>query len=561
MARANRILQAASGAEHAILEESFKTLSEEFRKVEWDRARLEEAISNLDLYLEQQGWSSISGLGGYTTAGPSLRQIHAASKLIRDMSVMSSWVKRGLDLRRGYIWDGGIHYDLPVLEVNKQGKPSNAQVAARTLRDRINDPFNRANFFGPTAREVREGALYCDGQIIYVGDDDTRSIKALPISNVTGYYCNPEDETEVWAYRRSWMDYSADRISGTERSEWIFTNLFWDKGPGRLGPRGGRAPLTSITMDTQTDPVSQTKRLFVRKVNTHDGWVFGTPDAMGGMAWVEQYRQFLLSGKQMSDAMAKIWGVVKVNTQAGANNVMAKMAAPGSSDDSLAVIGTGNSLASLATAGQSYDFEKGIDLLAGFAAAINVSVVALSANPATSGGSYGAAKALDLPEQLTTKARQELHIDLDREVLVWLGADPDIDIWFDPVQDETEKYRGDQRIGLRLGTGLYEGEEIKEMFAAIDGKRNIKPVPDGWLIPNNRESLELRTIDPNVNISGKTGGNPANGGAFASTQGSGAAFTGGGSGDQRSDDLRTEVRRAMREALEEQRLWTDRPDA
>lgn len=522
---AKDIIKAQEETEVHLLRETLATLEEELTAKSWDNERLTEAISNLDLYLDGRGWTALTGIGGYNDGGPSLNQLHASSRHLRDLAAMTGWVKRGLNLRQGYVWDGGIHYDLPALVVRdagRRGAPSRAERQPRELRDRINSPVNLKNFFGSQARDRREMALYCDSQPFYVGDDSDFTLTPLSVTDITGDYRNPDKDDEIWAYRHSWQHYPQGSTTPTEKVEWIFRNAYFDK----------KGPRKSIKYAGKDEPVAQTKRMFGDPVNRPDGWAYGVPDSLGGVSWVEQYRQFMVKGKEMSDAMAKLWGTMKnVNTQRGANRAAATLREMG--DEKVAITGA-SSLSPLATAGQSYDFSKGIDLLAGFAAHINVSVVALSANPASSGGSYGSARALDLPEQLTTTSRRQYHIELDREVLVWMGADPEIDIWFDPIEDETERYRGDQRIALRMGTGLFSGEDAKSMFAQSDGKNTIKPVPTGWLQPNNEKSLPRKDIDTDA-----TGADPAAGGNFTPTQGSGSQFTGGGSGDQNADDIRS----------------------
>lgn len=535
---AQDIIQAQAATENAMLREVLAETLDELGRSELSRERVEEAMQGLDMYLDGRGWTSLSGLGAYNDDGPSLTQLHRASKHLRDLAGMTGWVKRGLNLHQGYVFDGGIHYGLPDIVVRPdgaRGPQSAADRAPQTLRDRIDNPVNQKAFFGSEALNRCEMALYCDSQPFYVGDDETFTLSALNITEITADYRNPDKADEIWAYRRTWMSYANNVTTPVEKSEWIFRNAFMDK-------RGTRR---TLTMDGKNDPIAVGKRIFGEPVNRPDGWAYGLPDSLGGVAWVEQYRQFMLEGKKMSDAMAKLWGTMKAGTQNGANNAAATLRAMG--DEKVGIVGPNGALSPLSTAGQSYDFSKGIDILAGFAAHINVSVVALSSNPAASGGSYGSAKALDLPEQLTTTSRRRYYVDLHREVLVWMGANPDIDIWFDPIEDQAERYRADQRIALRMGTGLYSGEESKMMFAELDGKKTITAVPDGWLAPNNEDSLPRKDIDTDT-----AGGSPANGGNFTPTQGSGSTFTGGGSGDQSADDIRQRefVRQIAREAVE-----------
>lgn len=73
------------------------------------------------------------------------------------------------------------------------------------------------------------------------------------------------------------------------------------------------------------------------------------------------------------------------------------------------------------------------------------------------------------------------------------------------------------------------------MHAELDGRdpNKVTKVPEGWLIPNNKESLELKSIDTDGTAAA------SNGGGFAPTQGSGAKTVKSGSGDQSADDIRS----------------------
>lgn len=508
--RATEILETADSVEKVLLLEALREATSALSKADMDRDRFEEAMQGLDGYM--MGWHAANA--EYGDEGPSLGQLHQASRMLRPLAQMSGHVRGGLELLTSYTWDGGIHYGLPPIverRENQRGRQSVADLAPKMLRDRINHPTNQRNYFRQAARNRQTMALYCDGQPFYVGDDVDYTLRAIPITEITADYRNPDHGDEVWAYRRSWWR-QVGVGNPQEKVEWIFANGFIDKRTKTISYNGKR------------EPVSQTKRMFTSSPNRPDGWAYGVPDALGGVAWVEKYKDALIQGKKMADAMAKLWGTMKVGDQKGANAAAALLRQMG--DEKVGIVGPNGAIASLGTAGQGYDYAKSIDLLAAFAAHIGVSVVALSANPATAGGSYGASKALDLPEQKRTNKRRQFHIDLDREILVWMGASPDIDIWFKPLEDESELYRRDQRIALRTGTGLFDGQESKEMFADADGRTTIGPVPEGWLLPNNEKSLARKDIDADAV------GNPANGSGLTPAQGSSAQFTGGGSGDQ-----------------------------
>lgn len=504
--RANQALESQANVEKEILLEQIQSLQDAISRSSLEIDDLQEAISGLDLYLDMRGWSIYgSGFGGYEENGPSLFQLHTASKRLRDMTAMQGWVKRGRDLRAAYIWDGGIHYDPEALKP-RQGRPN--------VQKRIDDPINQANFFSPSARFERETSCYTDSQPFIVGDSKNYTLHRIPISQITAYYVNPEYTDEVWAYRRAWTDPNTMK----QKVEWIWRNRYWSMKNGRK----------FINYEGKQEPLSAEKRMFGSPVNGQVGFPFGLPDALAGLAWAEQYSEFLRAGKKMSDAMARLWGQVESNTPAGARNAISKVRTEASFGE---IAASSGKITAMTTAGQSYDFAKGIDILAAFAASINVSVVTLSANPAAAGGSYGAAKALDLPEQLTTRARRDYHIELDREVLTWLGAPADIDIWFETLRETSDIYRDVQGIVYKWNTGLFSPEEIKLEFQSMLGQQAVKPIPEGVLLPNNIKSKARKDIDTDSD-SDSTGG-----GGMIPGQGQGADGVPSGSGDQNANDI------------------------
>lgn len=518
------------------MDNPFAEYAERFEEMSAENRELRENLDRLEGMIDK-GWRPWLGTG-YDEEGPSLDQIKETSLRNREMMALNPHVGNGLELINSYVWADGVHYE----GIPKDGR------GASPVRAAVDNPINQENFFNRQARKQRQTAFYCDGTVLYYGDDDTKTIHPVSIQSITDDYRNPEEPSEIWAYRRTWQvkrstqdSIGRRRTKSESKSEWIFIHRFKDERE----PKG-----KTIKYNGQDEPIAKNKRMFVKRSNPVVGWAYGLSDVQRGIAWAEDYRRSMLNGETMTASMASIFATMKNNTTAGAANAAVTVGNTTASGG-IAQVGQNNTLQAMATAGQAYDFQKLLPILANFAAGIGVSVIALSMNSGNAGGSYGAARSLDRPEQLSTKTRREYNAELDKEVLLWLGADSKkLEIWFDPIIDLTEKYRGEQIAELRLGTGLYKGEDIKRQHAYLDGRDpdKVGPVPAGWLIPQNEKSEMLRQIDPNINLSGDASGNPANGGKFSPTQGSGAKTVKSGSGDQKSDDIRTN-REALREML------------
>lgn len=505
MAKSTQIVETQAEVERKLLETTLQEVHKTLQNKEFQFDVLQEKLAHLDLMMEQQGWT---GINEYDEEGPSLVQVTREAKKIRNLAALNSWVKSGLRLRKDYIWEGGIHYDNIPKTDDRRSKTVNVQSL-------IDHPINQKYFFGHQAREERESALYTDSQALYLGDDNSKLLRPLSLGEITADYRNPDDSSEIWAYRRTWNYYPQGSATPTVRNRWYFRHAFWDM------------KTRAINYNGENEEVAQTVRVFGEPVNSQIGWAYGIPDALAAIPWVKMYRDFIVNGFTVTAAMAQIWAVAKQNAQAGADNATAVIG--GGGVGRVAVLGESNSLNPLSTAGQAYDFEKGRSIIAAAASAIGISAIALTADTSAAGSSYGSAQTLDLPTRLGMQARRNFHVDLDKEVLKWMGAD-DPKVWFTPYDDATELFRAVQAIRMKWDSGVYSPEEIKKMYEELEGRYGPVTVPDGVLIPNNEKSLPRKDIDTD------SAGSPTGPGTPGQGQSS-AAGQAGASGDLRTDGL------------------------
>lgn len=510
---AKDIIETQQSTQNALLMEALMEMRQELFEASDRAERLEESLSGLDLMSENIGWTEI---GAYGDDGPSLSQLKRRAKQIRNGLALSPHLKQGGMLRSERVWsDEPTYSGVPGLN----GTPTGRGVADAGRR--VNDPLNQHHVFGNRARTEREAALYTDGHYFLIGDDSTRQLRPMSLSSITADYRNPEDGAEIWAYRRTWTDYSGDQSNPIDRSEWIFTDLFKSN------------EVSTIQYVGKRETVNRTKTIIDGAVNTQSGWAYGFPDAGAVVEYARMYSEFVKSGKRMSDAMARIWASVKTQSAAGSNAAAAKIA--GMDGFGNTQTGVGADLVPLSSAGRSYDFDSGISLLAIVAAGIGVSVVALSANPGAAGGSYGAAQVLTLPERLSTQARRNWHSEYDVRVLKYLGA-KDPKVTWRPLVDGSELLRLTQSAQTAWNSGLYEPKDGRALFDAAFNDRVGGNVPDGILIPNNSYSEERTDIDPNgAAYSGPDANRARNG--TGQGQSTGIGDNPGASGDLRSDTI------------------------
>jgi len=428
---------------------------------------LQERMVELDRIMGgQENWIPLMSYGD---EGPSIEQLVTRSKQIRVAATLNPHVKRGIKLRSSYVWSDQIDYS---------GVPGMGESAGRgqaNVGARIDDPINQRYVFSALAREEREMSLYTDGGFLLIGDETDKTLRPMPISQISGMYTNDDDPSEVWAYRRLW--YTDGGL--TPNVEWIFTDLFKSKA------------VEAIVYNGVTERVNRRKTLIDGWVNTQPGWALGFPDAGCILEWARIYSEFIKSGKIMTDAMARIWAVAKANSGTGASQVAAKIA-NGTGFGNVAV---GNELAPLSTAGKAYDFDAGRALISIVATGIEVSVIHLTSDPGASGSSYGSAATLDLPTRLAVEARRRWHEWYEERILRWLGArNPRAK--FPPLVDGAEVYRKTQAIVLKWQTGLYTPEQVKNELQLLLGDPMPSEIPDGVMIPNNEFSVGRNDIDP-----------------------------------------------------------------
>lgn len=446
--------------------------------------RMEEQMTSLSLLLDQQGWIDVTA---WPEDGPTLHQVQEAGRKLRNLTGLNSPIGSGARLRHAYIWEGGLHHD--GIPGARQGRGVNVQAI-------IDDPVNQANFFGAAARERQEKACYTNGHYFVIGEDAVagrrgrgatpKRLRNLPLYQITAAYVNPDDPTEVWAIRRSWSrdglqaNVSQVGVRGDLEHEWIWMYAHRNMRPA------------TITYNGAPERVAQNKVLFMEQVNRLDGWTWGLPDAIAAMAWADQHRRGVLAGLRMQEALATLAFKLKAQSAAGASAAAVKVQSSTVKGGTAAMV-DGMDVAALSTAGRGYDFDSLRPVLALVAAAVDVSVVALSSDPGAAGSSYGAGSLLDAPTRLRMMARRLIHIDFELQVLEWLGA-PDAKAYFDPMVDGAELYRELQALLLPYLQGLYTPQQQRDIIDSFMGWPG-GTVPEGVLVPANAASLARRDVD------------------------------------------------------------------
>lgn len=456
-----------TGKEVQLSEERLQVLEAVLDQQQNINANLREQLRwNAMLNGEDLGWARVYGGENDGRHGMTLGELKEWSYKLRN-ALGNVHMGRGLKLRTNNIWNGGIHYD-------EDSLPSGSGVKVQTLKY-VNDPLNVIEFFGQQARNRRESALYTDGIYLVLGDPSDHSLESHSIEEVGALAFHPRRMDTIIAYRIDYMDYTKS-VNGDRVKEWHYTDL-WIASRNKPG----------FGVNYQEDEVpADDKVIFDQHVNTQTGWALGVPDSLAAYAWSKVYRDFVMNGKVMSDAMAQFAFQVATGSKKETDTAAARIAEP--TDAGATLIGA-NTLVPLPTAGKGYDFESGRSLLAIVASALEVSVMALGSDATRAEGTASAT--LDLPTRLAMEARRQLHIEFDTRVLIWLGAKADtLEVTFSTLDDASDIYRELQSLILALNSGLFEPDPIMDRISElleITGNE----VPDGYLQPNNSNTLKI----------------------------------------------------------------------
>jgi len=482
------------------LTERYTRLAETLEAVENDRERLVEALSNAVMMLRQEdvGWA-MPGAGTHYR-GLKLEELQKWSEQIRASltgtadKAPNPHMRNGLMLRHSFVWQGGIKYDkVPGSEVNEDGTKRSGQ-GRTNVQAIIDDANNQRLVFGSSARRKREEALYSSGLYLLIGDNSNKKdIRPIPLHEITDTMRDEFYEDEIVAYR--WTRQEATRQATTrtrggkeipgaltgdreEKSYWVYVDWFTGAKPTHI-----KNAATGIE-----EEVLQDKTAFDLHANRPDGQAFGSPDAISALVWARIIRDLIMNGVKMQDALA-LFAFKKKNPTKDGQKTDALELAKDHAAGSAAVMGGDSDLEPVSSAGKGYDFGSIGFVVATMAASLHVSGIALSANTALAGSSYGAAKTLDLPGRMAMETRRAEHIEFDKRLLKWLGA-PNATVYFDNYDDSTDEYRAVQAAMLAWTTGTLTPEGFRAELEVIYGRKLMGEIPEGVIIPNNEKAIK-----------------------------------------------------------------------
>lgn len=428
------------------MDTTLTALASEIEKKDVALANLEERVSDLALQLDSIGWEPINGWGS-EGSGLSLEALKRTSEVLQDMVATASLIKRAAELRHGYVFGRGIAF-------------TNAKPRHKAIMDK---PFNKKALFSMPAYEEMMKWRLTDGNIFVLRNQTTGEAYRIPLKEITGYVTDPMSAERVWYLQRTFN--KVENGKSTKVIEWYPTSDY----EGAIAKS-----IKSGTGDPK--PVNQKYRMVFFAFNRQPGFTFGVPDGYAAITWAKAYGEYLKNNSKLVKAYAQIAWKASTKSQNGASNIAAQVAQPGVAGT--AAMGPTQDLVPMPRAGSDVNFENGRPLASMVAAALGVSVVALTADPGAAGSSYGSAQTLDAPTILVMVSIQEGWKAFFEEFLrPWQpknDEDSRVKVEFPSIETDPV-YRQIQSLSMAYSMGALHQEEWRNAVLDLLDIQSPKP--------------------------------------------------------------------------------------
>lgn len=370
---------------------------------------LQESIADLQLAMEDVGWQKIIAASRIEFERRGLATI---SDVCRIYALKNPLIKRGLVLRRVYVWGQGV--EVSARANGRRNRPGEQDVNA-VLQQFRDDPATRNVLSGAAAQARNETALFTDGNLFVALFTKPKTGRVqprlVPWEEIEDVITNPEDRAEVWFYRRRWVEtaYNADGHPQQTTHLAYYPAVNYRPSRGRPKSIGG--------YDVRWDsPIKHVK------VNDQVGWKFGLGDAYPAIDWAKAYKEFLEDWAKLVKALSRFaWRATTPGNKAAA--LRAKIAetptrnATGelNTAGATALLPPDVSLEAIPKTGATIDSESSRPLAMMVAAALGVPVTMLLADPGQT-GARATAETLDQPTELEMAERRQMWSEVERDI-------------------------------------------------------------------------------------------------------------------------------------------------
>lgn len=442
------------------------------------------------LALEDIGWRPLAGFSESNSF--TLEALHRASELCRAVATINPLVERGLKVRSGYIWGSGVSV-VPEEFIQGPGRPRTVNTAP-SLPEGISDVLT-----GTLAQMEIELSAACDGNLFFLVDKRNKTVQRVPFEEITGGVSQRGNRERLLYIRRTWNDWDLEYASYDN----VNTNPFTVPKNGRasrswMGPDGDTLrpdleapqmavksvwyPTFTVTAANRRQTQSMIRDQIWNEPTDHNlvmvhiafnrmtGWRWGIPDVLPAVWWTKAYKEFLENCAILTKAYARFAWKVTNEKSRGVRRTAASLAQTPRTDPATgqplavgasAVLGAGQDLAAVGST-RTVDFDGGRPLAAMVAAALDVPLPALTADPSI--GSRSTTEALDTSTTLVMQARQRAMNEAYLKIFEIMGLKVRLR-W--PEIDEEPVHRRMQAVDMAVRTGALRAEESRSMVLDV----------------------------------------------------------------------------------------------
>lgn len=381
-------------------------LAEALRQERETRQLLEESVSDLEARLHEPGWQRLTQLAEQEFSREGLGQMAAVCRV---MAIKNPLIKRGMNLRRSYVWGQGVSI------MGRDDGSESGQDVNTLVQDFLDT--NRDTFTSHQARAELETGLATDGSLFLALFTNPRTgrvrVRVIPFDQVQEVITDPDDASQRQYYRRVWTSEHLDPATGN--SQYTYQTVYYPD----VSYRPRRRPRS-----IGGHPVMWDAPIVHVRVNTLTGWRYGIPDVYAAVDWARAYKEFLEDWARLVKSLSRFaWRLTsKGSKQAQAKQRLAQPpprdSATGEAHDAgaTASMTPDMQLEAVPKSGATIDSESGRPLAMMVASALDVPVTMLLSDPGQT-GARATAETLDAPVKLMAADRRELWADAHRTIL------------------------------------------------------------------------------------------------------------------------------------------------
>jgi hypothetical protein len=366
-------------------------------------ALLEATIVDLRVQLQEQGWLRL-GDDGQEFGRDDLGTIVAWA---RAAYLKNPIIRRGVEIAALYVFGQD-------LSVNATDKTVEAAV------DRFWDD-NAATFTGQQASRLLEVELEVTGNVFLALFANAITgqvlVRTVPMEEIKGIVCNPEDRADIWFYERRWKEQPLGGQATEQRAYYPDWRHKPDQRPASIAT-------TSGTVEIRWDaPICHVK------AGAFPHWRWGVPEVYAALDWATAYKKLLEDDATRSRSLAKFaWQVTTKGGNRAVQSIKTKLGTTVTSDTgetnpapvagATALMGDGNDLKAISIANAILPVDHSRPARQMAAAALGIPDHFFDANQSN----LATSTTLDRPTELRFNERREMWLDVLNAIVDYVIA-------------------------------------------------------------------------------------------------------------------------------------------